>query len=132
MLDLIEAPEDLGKTGYFPFSWYKNIKLEHVMNAIKREESPLFNEYIQTGLPLDHLKGQILFNEITNDKEITVTVCYGSNEGIYLDAFIFHHDRKDALEYIIVCKTLNINDHTMTRAWQSAGNLYRFLNGWWD
>lgn len=36
-LDKYEATEDLGKTGYFPFSMYKNITIKNVMDAIKYE-----------------------------------------------------------------------------------------------
>lgn len=125
-----EAYEDLGKTGYFPFSLYQNITIGNVMDAIKYEEKGIFSEYIDTGTHF--VKPNTPFKNITNDCEIRVTVAYGNNEGIYLDAYIFHYGRKNPIENIITCKTLNIDDHTMARAWQAAGNLYKFLNGWWE
>ncbi len=129
--ELYDATKDLGKTGYFPFSLYKNITVKNVMDAIKYEEKGVFNEYIQSAHPRYLLKPSTLLTELTNESEINVTVAYGNNEGIYLDAYTYHYGRKNPIENIIVCKTLSKDDHTMARAWQSAGNIYRFVNGWW-
>lgn len=128
-LEPYEATKDLGKTGYFPFSVYKNITIGNVMDAIKYEENGIFDEYID--IFDSTIKPSKLFVELTNEREINVTVNYGNNEGIYLDAYIFHYGRKSQIECVVLCKTLRTDDHTMARAWQSAGNIYRFINGWW-
>ena len=127
-----EATEDLGKTGYFPFSVYKYIKLGNVVNAIQYEEKGVFDEYINVGMPFNHINRNTLFSRITHDREINVTVNYGGSEGLYIEAYFYHHTASHTHEEIIVGKTFNTDDHTMARAWQSAGNLYRFLNGWWE
>jgi hypothetical protein len=127
----VKAPEGLGKSGYFPFLEYTGITIKHVLDAVERENGTLFDN-IQMGLKYYNHKQSTLFEKITDDHDIMINVTNGSNEGIYLVAYKFVYGTKDPIKNIISCKTLSRDDHTMARAWQSAGNLYRFLNGWWE
>ncbi len=127
----VKAPEGLGKSGYFPFYCYTDITIEHVLDAVKRENGTLFDN-IQIGLRYYSHKLSTPFEKIVDDHDVLITVAYGGNEGIYLNAYTFVYGTKDPVHNIISCKTLSKDDHTMARAWQSAGNLYKFLNGWWE
>lgn len=123
-----DATEDLGKTGYFPFSVYKNVTLGHVLDAMNYEMKHIFQEYIS---PMNDLKRQTPIADILREEEPRVTVYYGSNEGIYLNVTIPAIDRSKREISIFLCKTLDESEYHMTRCWQCAEPLYRFLNGRW-